>query len=81
MVLPREDVAIFLHYRDVMRPNIAGSSADSSNILLLNSHHRPLINYRDAIKSISRKFNLPALSTATAVRKAGATKMVGSNPT
>lgn len=82
MVLPREDVAIFLHYRDVMRPNIAGSSAaEDSNIFLLNSHYRPLINYRDTVKSISRKFNLPALSTATAVRKAGATMMVGSNPT
>ena len=75
MALHPDDVAIFLHYRDGMRPpNVAaGSSAGGGNIFLPNLHNRSLTNYS------TRKFNHHSLSTATAVRKAGATKMVGSN--
>ena len=80
MVIHQEDTALFLHYRDVMRPNVAGSSAGTSNILLINSHCRPLTSYRNAIKSLTWKFKPPPLSTAMAVWKAGATKIVGSDP-
>ena len=32
MVIHQEDTALFLHYRDVMQPNFAGSSTWTSNL-------------------------------------------------
>ena len=64
--------AAYLHYIDNIRPSLPTKSSDSE-LALVTSNGRPLVNYTDLIKTLLRHYNLPSLPTLTTARKAGAT--------
>lgn len=68
----RDALLFYAHHVRPLLPNIPGHH----NTCLVLRNGKPLINHRDILKTVTRRYHLPNLPTLTLTRKSGATELI-----